>query len=133
MASVQAEPHLSTEELLQAVGRLDTPQLEMFTAQVNALRARRVAPVLSAPEAELLMHINKGVPPDIQNRYDVLIARRRAGTLTPTEHDELLSLTKQVEQIDARRLELLAELSQLRKVPLNALIEQLGLKPRPHD
>lgn len=133
MPTVQLEAQVSSEELLKAVGQLDDPELDRFLSRVLTLHAERRAPHLSAYEAELLQKINAGVPPDLEERYDELIAKRRAETLTADEHAELLSLTKQVEQIDATRLELLAELAHLRKVPLKTLIQQLGLQPRAHD
>jgi len=133
MPTIQVEAQLSPEELLKAIGQLSAPELDAFALRVLALRAERVAPRLSADATELLRIINQGVPGELQQRYDELIARRRAGTLTPEGHAELLSLTKQVEQVDAHRLELLAELARLRQVQLKTLIQQLGLRPRPHD
>ena len=133
MPTIQSEAQLSPEELLKAVGQLSTPELETFADDVLTLRAERVAPRLTADEAALLQQINQGLPDDLQERFDALVARRRAETLTPQEHAELLALTERVEQTDARRLEHLVELSRLRKVPLKQLMEQLGLRPRPHD
>lgn len=97
-----------------------------------AFRAGRRAPQLSGSESELLAKINQGVPVELQNRYDALIAKRRASTLTETEHSELLRLTDQVEGLDKRRVEYLAELARLRKISLRALLKDLGIKPRPY-
>lgn len=133
MPTIQLEAQLSAEQLLKAVGQLSTPELETFAERIFVLRAERVAPRLPADEASLLQQINQGLPDDLQNRFDELVARRRAETLTPQEHAQLLALTEQIEQADARRLEHLVELSRLRKVPLKQLMEQLGLRPRPHD
>lgn len=133
MPTVQLEAQLSPEQLLTAVGQLSTPELEAFAEHVSALHAERVAPRLPADEATLLQKINQGLPDDLQNRFDELVTRRRAETLTPNEHTELLALTERIEQMDARRLGHLVELSRLRKMPLKQLIEQLGLRPRPHD
>ena len=70
-------------------------------------------------EAELLLKINQGIPPDIQERYNALITKRRCSpgsaisapgehrrnlTLTPDEHAELLRLSDKVEALAAQRV-----------------------------
>jgi hypothetical protein len=79
---------------------------------------------------ELLAKVNQGVPMELQSRYDALLAKRRASTLTETEHGELLRLTEQMEKYDAERVGFLAELARLRKTTLRALMKDLGIKPR---
>jgi hypothetical protein len=128
MSVVRVEAQLPTDELLKAVGQLSQPELEQFVFQVIALRARRKAPSLSRAESELLLKINRGAPPDAQNRYGELIAKRRAETLTPDEHNELLRLTEQMEAMQARRIEYLAKLARLRHTTLTALMKDLGIR-----
>ena len=131
MPMVQVNAQLPTDELLKAVGKLSQPDLEQFVAQVIALRAKRQSPSLSRTESELLLKINQGVPAEIHRRYNRLIAKRRAETLTVNEHAELLRLTKQIEKLEAHRIESLAELARLRNLTLTALMKQLNIrKPR---
>ncbi|MBI3537470.1 MAG: STAS/SEC14 domain-containing protein [Chloroflexi bacterium] len=131
MPIVQVEAQLPTDELLKAVGKLSQSDLEQFVSQVIALRAKRQSPSLSHTESELLLKINQGVPAEIQKQYKGLIAKRRAETLTANEHAELLRLTKQVEKLEARRVESLAELARLRNTTLTALMKKLNIrKPR---
>ena len=129
MATVQVEAQLSSSELLKAVGQLSQSELEQFVFQVIALQAQRKAPRLPRVEAQLLLKINRGVPPDIQPRYDELVAKRRAGTLTQSEHAELLRLTDRMEQLEAKRVEYLARLARLRKTSLTALMQDLNIRP----
>jgi len=129
MPVVQVEAQLPTDELLKGVGQLSQPDLEQFVFQVIALRAKRQAPSLPRAESELLLKINEGVPSDIQKRYNELIAKRQAETLTPDEYEELLRLTQQVERLEVRRVEHLAELARLRGVSLTALMDNLGIRP----
>jgi hypothetical protein len=89
-------------------------------------------PRLSERESELLLAINRGLPAEVAKRYRILVDRRRSGTLSPEEHQELLRLTDQAEQLQAERIEHLAELSQLRGKPLGALMEELGIRPSPN-
>jgi len=128
MATVKGAAQLSTDELLQAVSRLSPAEFEQFAARLRALEAQRKAPSLPRAEAELLLQINQGVAPEVQERYDALIAKRRAESLTPDEHDELLRLTDQMENLEARRLEHLAELARLRQTSLPALMKTLGIR-----
>jgi hypothetical protein len=127
---VQAEIKLSPSDLLRAVEQLEVEDLDAFTQSVIALRAARAAPGLAADEARLLEKI--GEPPErhLQQRYDQLVQRRREETLTPEEHQELLQLSDQMEALDVRRVEALAELARIRGVTLRVLMQELGLNPR---
>ena len=84
-------------------------------------------------EAELLLKINEALPPVIQQRLDALIAKRQTQSLTPAEHQELIHLTEQSEQLDANRLQHLLALAALRQVSLDEVMQQLGIRPVAHD
>ena len=129
MAVIKVEAHLSSDELIRAVEQLDASELEHFVAAVITLQARRRAPSLPQAESELLAQINQGIPAPVQQRYAELIARRQMERLTPEEHQELLQLTEQIEQIEAQRVEDLATLAHLRGTSLSRLITDLGLEP----
>jgi hypothetical protein len=129
MATVRVEAQLSSDELLKAVEQLSLPELEEFASQVIALQAQRKAPSLPQAEADLLLRINRGLSLELQRRYDELVTKRRAETLTSDEYDELLHLTDEIEQFEARRVEYLAQLARLRGTSLTALMESLGIRP----
>lgn len=128
MPTVEVRSKVSLDELLNGVAQLDTPELEQFISKVLTLRARRAAPSLPEEEARLLQKINQGLPPAVQQRYDELTAKRRAETLTPQEHQELLALIDRIEQADAERVQSLAELARLRNVTVTTLMAQLGIR-----
>lgn len=107
--------------------QLSTPDLEQLVDRVLTIRARRRAPSLSRKETELLRKINQGLPVDTQQRFDELTAKRRAEMLNQEEHQELLQTLDQIEQHDVKRLEALAELSQLRNVSIRVLMKDLGI------
>jgi hypothetical protein len=132
MPIVQVEAQLSTDELLKAADQLSQSELEQFALQVMALRAQRRAPSLPQAEAELLLKINQGVPSEIQRRYDELIGKRRAESLTSDEYEDLLRLTDQIEKLEARRMEYLAELARRRRTSLAELMGNLGIRPPAH-
>jgi hypothetical protein len=128
MPVIQLGAHLSADELLEAAYQLSQSDLGQFLKKLLALHAQRQAPSLPADEADLLRAINRGIPADVHERYEALIARRQAEALTAEEHDELLRLTDQIEAFDVERLERLASLARLRGMPLNALMENLGIR-----
>jgi hypothetical protein len=119
------------DKLLETVEQFSLPELEKFVDKVLALRARRVAPVLTREESELFMTINQGLSADKQARFDKLVRKRRQSRLSDNEHEELLSLVDEIENMDARRAEALGKLAAERGVPLRELMDELGIKPRP--
>ncbi len=128
MPVVQVEANLSLDQLVRAVEQLSRPDLDEFVPRVIALRAKRRTPTLSQTEAELLLKINQGLAPAVRQRYAALNAKRQAETITDQEYDELLDLTQQAEAFQAQRLGYLAELAQLRSVPLAELADSLGIR-----
>lgn len=71
-------------------------------------------PRLSQPETGLLLQINQGLPAGVQQRFDELVAKRRAERITPDELRELIQITDEIEQRDAKRLTALVELARVR-------------------
>jgi hypothetical protein len=116
---------MSLDELIKAADRLDATDLDSLLQQVVYLRARRKTPVLPEDEAQL----NQGIPADLLAQYQILLQKQDAETLTDSEHDRLIQLSTQIEQIGAQRLEALAHLAQLRQVSLLDLMETLGIQP----
>jgi hypothetical protein len=133
MPTIHLEAQVSPEDLLRAADQLSPPELERFATRIQALLAHRRAPSLSAVETELLQAINQGPPPEVRERYEALTAQRRAGTLAPEEHAELLGLSDEVELFEARRVEHLAELARPRGVSLAAVMDSLGILARAYE
>jgi hypothetical protein len=129
MPDIQVRSQVSLDELLNSMAQLKTPELEHFIDQALTLRARRIAPSFRHGETRLLQKINRGLPPHVQRRYNELTARRRAETLTPKEHQELLTLIDRIERADAERAQALTKLAQLRNVPVMTLMAELGIQP----
>jgi hypothetical protein len=100
--------------------------------QQQLKRNRAMPPRLSREQSLLLQQINQGLPAETWERYHHLVAKRRAETLTPEEHQELIGLTNDVELWHARRLELVAELARLRNVPFPQMMDELGLTQPPY-
>lgn len=133
MTQIKIEAQLPFEQLIQTVEQLNAVELEQLNAQVMRVRSQRKAPSLPQDQSLLLQQINQGISPEVQDRYDTLIAKRRDETLNPDEHRELLNLSDQIEAIEAKRLEYLTELATLRQTPLTAIIREFHLQPKAHD
>jgi len=89
---------------------------------------------LSAAEADLLQRINAGPTEEVWRRYHALVAKRRAETLSPAEHAELIDLSDRIEEANAQRIGHLVELARLRGRSLSVLMAQLGISaPAPLD
>ena len=127
MSTISVQSEVSLEAMIRGVEQLSTPDLEQLVDRVLTIRARRRAPSLSRKETELLRKINQGLPVVTQQRFDELTAKRRAEMLNQEEHQELLQVLDQIEQHDVKRLEALAELSQLRNVSIRVLMKDLGI------
>jgi hypothetical protein len=119
---------MSITELLQAVDRLNEPDLDQLLDRVLLLRAQRKSNILSASETELLLQINQGVPTDLHQQYQALKQKRDEEILTGEEYEELLELSDRIEIIAAERAGSLVKLAQLRQVPLTQLMNELGIK-----
>ncbi|NUQ61558.1 MAG: hypothetical protein HUU20_03665 [Pirellulales bacterium] len=92
----------------------------------------RGPPHLAKAEARLLQEINVGPPEEVWHRYRALIQKRQAEMLAEAEQAELIAISDLLEELNARRLERLAELARMRNTSLTAVMEQLGIKAPPH-
>lgn len=80
-------------------------------------------------EASFLERIEKNsrLPLQKQRHFDRLRRKLHAETLTPAEEIELQNLWQSVEQMNAKHLEALVELSQKRGIHLRTLMDELGI------
>ncbi len=132
MTTIQIEAEVSTEQLLRAIEQLPPQEFASVVAHLLALRARRQEPSLSQDETPLLLKINRRLSPDVQRRFDDLVAKRQAETLSAEELEELVRLTDTSEQHDVARLEALDGLARLRGAPLATLMTDLGITRPPY-
>ena len=134
MASVQISPKINVgfEDFLEGLAKSETRDIEQFMKDVGQLLAKRKAPNLSKRETELLLKINQSWSLENQKRYDFLAKKLQNETIAEDEYNELMILSEESEGMDVERLKNLLELSQLRNVSLDKLMQQLGLTPSAH-
>ncbi len=119
--------------MLEGLAKWEMPMLESFAQSVNELVARRKSPHLSKRETELLEKINKGIPTIALEKYNALKTKQKTTGLTLEEQTDLDKLIDFIEAKEAEFLSYLIDLSRLRKVSLEKLRMQLGIKtPAPH-
>ena len=133
MPTIHVEAQVSRDELLKAVEQLSTLELEQFVSEVLTLMAKHLGRELTFAEENLVQTIRMGLSKELRHRCAQLIAKRREETLTPEEYTELLDLTDQVEEQEQSRLRALAELAQVRKMPLASLMSDLGIQAPAHE
>ena len=85
---------------------------------------------MQSNEAKLLFRVYRSLSPEIQRRWNELIEKRDEESLTPSEYEELLKLTEDVEGLNVQRLEALAQLAIDRGVDLRTVMRQLNI-PEP--
>lgn len=89
----------------------------------------QVRSVLPNDEDELVAAINRPLPALVRRRYDALVDKRKAGTLSEPEYAELQTLTDAVEQDHLDRWECLARLAALRGEDPMESAARFGLLP----
>ena len=132
MSKVKLNPQieLDVDEILDGIAQLHDDEFEPFAEQVMAQRVRRRASVLPEDEAELLEQINRGLPVELWQRYELLNTKAHEEEITAAEREELLQIIDQIELADAERLHHLIALSHRRGISVDELMDQLGLRRR---
>jgi hypothetical protein len=125
---------MDAQVLMQGAAQMPTTELERFIQELNVLLTRRRRTEIPYyRERYLLGLINQTVlSKEKTDRYKALIFKHEYETMTAEEEAELLQLTDEEEGIRAERLGYLAELAQLKNIPLQQLMENLGLIRHPH-
>ncbi len=128
MASVRIKSsQYELEEVLNGMAKLSTPDLEKFLDEISYLLAKKKAPNPSERELILIAKIYDGLTSKTQKRYNELTDKVNEETITDKEHKEYLKLIDKAEKHNVDYLATLTELAQLRKIPIQKLIKQLGI------
>lgn len=131
MPIIRINAKFSFNQVVNAVKQLPEAEREKLLSQLAAIRPLYEDHRLPPDESELLIKINQGIPEKLQRKYNELLHKRDEKTLTNDEYEELLRLTDQMEMLDAKRIEHLTELANIRNKPLVLLMDELGIKPPP--
>jgi hypothetical protein len=130
MATPQARAKRTVQELLAAVKGLSSAELREFEREFTSWREHNGKGDAGRSDEEALLariRQNSTLPREDQQRFDRLRRTRQAGKLTKPEERRLQALWQRVEQMNAVRLEALAELARGRGTDVRSLMRQLGL------
>ncbi len=119
------------EQFLQSYAQRVGISVETLLARTIVERWEEVrrAPGLPHRESELLLRLQTLFPPEQTQAYRTLCDRSDAQTLTEVEREQFLALLGQRDHQNAERLEIAAELAQLRGLSLREMMAQLGIRP----
>lgn len=84
-------------------------------------------PSVTEREAVLLQKINLDITSEKWEVYLKLKEKRQETNITQAELKQLIHLTNEIESANAKRIAVLAELAQIRNIPIRVLMEQLGI------
>ena len=84
---------------------------------------------LLAGEEALLLHLQTLFPSEQTREYKTLCQKSDAQTLTETERVRLLELIEKRDHQNAERLQIVAQIAQMREVSLQEAMKSLGIKP----
>lgn len=122
--TLKLSPELEAEVRRQA----EEEQVEVTEFATNALLAllnERGKDTRPVREALLLRKARSFAPsPAHRRRYRDLRAKLKAETLTPEEHQELITLSDEREALNLECVTVLAEVANLRGVPLESVIAE---------
>jgi predicted DNA-binding protein len=132
--SIQLPPEL--EEQLRVSANKAGIAVDQYVLEILEKQLQPAGTNLSEEEAlvrALLEKINLGIPVEEWKRYNYLKDLRSREQLDPEDHAELIALSDKIEMANAKRMEYLYELSSLKKIPLQELMNQLGIKSNIDD
>jgi len=121
---------VSTENLLGAVLQMSEREFNRFVEEAKELRTKPTKSRWSKSEIGLIRKINGCVLSDEeQERFDELVDRRRDEKISKRELQELIALTDKADALNVKRLKNLVKLASARKMSLDEIMSELGIRP----
>ena len=119
---------MDAQTLLKDVAQMPLPEIERFVQSVNALITQRKSTDKTYQDRLLLRKINETILGATKTkRYQLLVQKLEAETISDSEYKEFMQLAEEEETIRYERLTYLVELAQIRSITLPQLMENLGL------
>ncbi len=124
---------MDAQTLLKDVAQMPLIEMERFVQAVNGLIVQKQATDKSYRERFLLRKINEtalGLEKTL--RYQLLVQKLEAETITDAEYVEFMELADKEEKIRYERLTYLVELAELKSITLAQIMEKMGLNRTIH-
>ena len=125
---IQVKP--SIEDRLREIAFKKGLKLDQFISQFlenNFADAPALQPSVSAREAVLLQKMNLDITPETWHLYEIFKKKFQEDQLTEAELVQFQDITEEIEIANVNRIEVLAELAQIRNVSLGVVMAQLGI------
>lgn len=113
---------ISTENLLNAVVRMPEKDFERFLRNAKQLKDRETKLVNTLENFDLSAEKKKV--------YRQLLKKFRAEKISTAEHQQLITLTEELENLNVARIKNIAEIAKLRNSTLKEVIKDLNIKPK---
>lgn len=128
---------IGVDDFIKNIEQLDIPELEQITrAALNALAIKRIKKTERAEtddtETVLIQKIKGAFPDELQEKFLALQEKKRINQLSEEEHQELLKIIYEFENLNVERLKNLGVLAQIKNVPVLNLMRELQLQPLPN-
>lgn len=130
---MEAIENVSQQQLIQAIEKLPTPELNSLVTSILKLQASRRAPQLRTDEARLLKEASRRFSEEKTIRLHGLQEKRERGDLSPEEYQELATLTDALEEFHAKRITAAVKIAQIRGTSLPETLKQIGLNLPDYD
>ena len=130
MSKITIQSEIDAEMLLAGVANLKVSELEAFISELRAIVAKKKSKSKKYKAAALLNQHNQTIlPKEKRLRYALLYEKLEADTITESEREEFLAISKEETNLRNERAKLLIQLAALRGISLNELLKELGLNP----
>lgn len=113
---------ISTENLLSAVVRMPEKDFERFLKDARQVKERETRLIDKLADFDLSVEKKKN--------YRQLLKKFRAEKISPEEHQQLIALTEELENLNVERIKCLVEIAKLRNSTLKEVMKDLNIKPK---
>lgn len=133
MSETQAQSAFDVEAILAKAASMNVQELEDFARKLNRVIFQKKSADTILRQKELLRLINQtALPREKRALYLQLVQKLENDSITEQERQHFLRLTEEEEALRNDRVKMLIELAHLKNIPLNQLLEELGLLPVGH-
>lgn len=130
MSKIQIQTEV---DLIPYFSKLKVSELEVMVKEINTLIALKKSKSKKKRIEELSQLINKSVlKTNKLNRYKELVEKLENSTIAEEENKEFLILVEEDEMLRNQRVTYMIELSQLRQVPFQEIIDEFSLEKTSH-
>ena len=125
MQKIQVQTEINIDNI---ISQLTINELKTFHQKVSMAISQHNMINGEYKETELLQQLQEiTLPEEELHQFEILLEKRDQKELTKQEQDRLLELIKQEEVLRHERIKILGELSQIRSISLQDLMNQLGM------